>query len=139
MNAIDSARAQVEMADGVGPVFGAAWDAFDLISLVADRYAEKVTSWFVTWMALIPPACEGRDAVGFAPSVPPCGGTATDLGDLTQAPEDNALHALAELAAACAVKLSDAAADAVSGADASAAARALVAAEEIRGILRESS
>ena len=44
--------------------------AFEVISLAAEGRVDQDTDWFLTWAALIPPACEGRDAVGFAPSVP---------------------------------------------------------------------
>lgn len=136
MNAIDSARAQVEAADGLGPAFGALWDAFDVISLAAEGNAEKDTEWFLTWMALIPPACEGRDALGFAPSIQPGGRTAVGSDDLTRIPEDLAKRSAAELARACAAKLPELATVPVI-ADATAARRALVAAEEICEILRD--
>jgi hypothetical protein len=137
MNAVDSARAQVEAADGLGAVFEAVWDAFDVISLVADRYASNVTDSFLTWMALIPPACEGRDAIGFAPSAPSGGAMVVDLGDLAPVPEQRAAHALKELSAVCAAKLRGLTTGQVAAANAAAATRALVAAEELRAILAE--
>jgi hypothetical protein len=137
MNAISSARAQVETADGLGTVFGAAWVAFEIIRLAADGVAGQDTEWVLTWTALIPPACEGRDAIGFAPSVPSGEAITIDLSDLAQTPEDQVMRLVRELATACAAKLRGLIAGPVS-ADATAAARALVAAEEIRTTLRES-
>lgn len=137
MNAIHSARAQVEAADRLGPVFGAAWVAFEIIRLAADGFVDQDTDWVLTWTALIPPSCEGRDVIGFAPSVPSGEVVTIDLSDLAQIPEDRAMRLVRELAAACAAKLRELIAD-PAAADATAAARALVTAEEIRGILRES-
>jgi hypothetical protein len=136
MNEIDSARAQVEASDGLGPALRAVWWAFELISLTANGYAGQDTDWVLTWMALIAPACEGRDAIGFAPSVPSGEAITIDLAELTGAAEKRAAYALRNLAAICVAKLSGPATGNVA-ADATAAARALVAAEEILRILQE--
>jgi hypothetical protein len=138
MNAIDLAHAQMESADGLGPVFGAVWVAFEVIRLASDEFGRQDTDWVLTWTALIPPACEGRDAIGFAPSVPSGEAVTIDLSDLAQVPEEQAMRLVRELAASCAAKLRGVIADSAAAADAVAAARAVVAAEEIRAVLQES-
>ena len=116
-------------------MLGAAWDTFEAIRLTADAYSGRRTDQFVTWMAVIPPACEGRDAIGFAPSTPPDTALDIDLDGLSQLTEDQALRELARLASSCVARLRELAP--VTLKDRAAIARAIEAAEEISGLLTE--
>lgn len=133
MTTIDAAHAQVSEATGTGPVLGAAWDAFEVIRLTANAYSSRHTPGFVTWMAVIPPACEGRDAIGFAPSNPPESALVIDPADLGELPEDQAAGKLAALAASCAATLSGLRPHIAK--DSAAITHAITAAEEISGLL----
>lgn len=137
MRTIDSTHTWVRRAAGVGPAFSASWDAYELIRLVAGSYAEHVSDWYLTWMAVIPPACEGRDALGFAPSIPQGPGLAFDSEELSGVPDEQAAQMLAVLASVCAEKLRAIRPYLVAGRDVSAVAHAIKAADEIYGLLSQ--
>jgi hypothetical protein len=105
MTTIDSAHEQLVAADEIIAVLGAVWDAFEVTRLTADICSSQRTSTFVTWMAVIPPACEGRDAIGFTLPALPDSELLIDPADLGTLPEDQAACKLAALAAACEAKL----------------------------------
>jgi hypothetical protein len=136
MKIINSARAQIDAAVDLDAAFGAAWDVFELTRLVARSHADSADrASFAMWMSVIPPACEGRDAIGFAPSTPPGPGLPSDPDQLEGISEDHAADTLAELAGACAVKLRAFGPRANAAEDTYASARAAEAAEEICGFL----
>jgi hypothetical protein len=137
VNPIESARTQIDAVDGLAEVFGAAWDAFEVIQLVANTYADQVTDQYAMWMYAIPPACDGKDALGFAPSTPGGSVPAARLGDLGALTEDQSADALAGLADAVAAKLGVLDGRASTPKDALACTRAIGAARQIRKLLAE--
>lgn len=137
MQALDTIRARLDAADDLAAVMGAAWDAFELTRFVAHAYSSQHTSGYAMWMYAIPPACDGRDVLGFAPSVPDGSLVAMDLADLDGFTEYQSADELAALAMAVAAKLHGIVPAAVGTKDANACLRAAQAAETIRGLLIE--
>jgi hypothetical protein len=137
VNPIESARTQIDAVDGLAEVFGAAWDAFEVIRLVADTYAEQVTDQYAMWMYVIPAACDGRDALGFAPSTASGLVAPARLGDLGGLTEGQSADALAGLADAVAARLDVLDERASTPKDALACNRAIGAARQIHRLLTE--
>jgi hypothetical protein len=132
VKAIEMAGDRLTRAKDLEPVIAAAWEAFEIILAVSYQYGGRKSDWFATWMWAMSPACEGRDALGPAPSresrrirIGP--------GDLSAVSEDDAADASALLAAQLDEKLR-----AVTGhaapADARACLRAAQSARELREI-----
>jgi hypothetical protein len=109
-------------------VLTAGWEAFDRIRQIANARAHGTHGSYATWMSVIPPACEGRNAMGSAPS---------DDQDRQTAPEDyaaddQAAHYVVALAEALARRLRETA-----GIDRQTVERAVLAAAEIIGLLSD--
>jgi hypothetical protein len=71
MESLEAIRANLTKAQSAQKVLAAGREAFDLIRQVATERARIHPGAYPTWMSVIPPACEGRDALGRAPSIPP--------------------------------------------------------------------
>jgi hypothetical protein len=84
-------------------------------------------------MWVIPPACEGRDALGSAPSMPP--GPAAAHADQEPASEEEAARILTGLAATLYARLQAPAISSAAPGDLQACIRAADAAGEIRELL----
>jgi hypothetical protein len=83
---IDALRVRLGAVDGVADTFAAGWDTFELIQAVADDCADRAPDTFAAFMFAAASAAEGRDAVGFAPSMPagpgmPVGHPGSGAGD----------------------------------------------------------
>ena len=113
----------------------ASCEAFQFIVTVADHYADHTSGWFAKWMSVIPPACEGRDYLGLAPSMRREVVADVDPLDLEAISEDEAARSLASIVAALLKHLPAAAAMATDPADAQACAKAAEAAAEVRDLL----
>jgi hypothetical protein len=137
MRAIDGTRTRLDAATSLASTLAAGWDAFELIGAVSADYADRVSGAFATWMSAIPPSCEGRDALGFAPSMPEDIAPAAERPDVRTVDEDQAADLLAELAAVLCQQLQAAAAQAVIPEDAKACQRGADAAAEIRELLAQ--
>ena len=135
MRAIDGTRTRLYAADGLASKLAVGWDAFELIRAASDDYADRVSGAFATWMSAVAPACEGRDALDFAPSMPKDIAPAAEYPDVATVDEDQAADLLAELAAVLCEQLRAAAADAVLPEDVAACERGADAAAEIRELL----
>jgi hypothetical protein len=115
------------LADGLG----ACWAAFEWARLVADLFAARGTAHFVTWLSVVSPACEGRDAAGFAPSMPAAVAGLAGPPDLAGAAEAEVAVMMAALAVALQERLRVAAGAAREPGDLDACVRGSVAAAEI--------
>ena len=103
MQAIDRLNSRLEEAGTITTILLAGWDAFDLIQQLAAQYAGLLSSAYATWMWVLAPACEGRDALGSAPSMPPS--SAAGHPDPEPASEEEAARILADLAATLSARL----------------------------------
>lgn len=135
MTSFSVIEGRLESAGTLGEALGACWVAFECAGLVAESYAALASSHFATWVSVGAPACEGREAVGFAPSMPGTVAGVRGLPDPAQVPEEDAADLLARLAVAIQRCLRGAAERAQVAGDAEACARAAGAAAEIRGLL----
>src|SRR5229473_6066520 len=71
MNDIAAARRRVQQASGLGGVLDAAYDAFEsMLSVIRDR-EDSADGMFIPFVMAATCAANGRDAVLFAPSLPP--------------------------------------------------------------------
>jgi hypothetical protein len=132
MNAFEAIEGRLASAGTLREALGASWAGFECVRQVADVYAARVTGHFATWMSVVGPACEGRDAVGFAPSMPGAAAVMAGLPDLAGVAEDDAARMVAAVAAALQERLRVVGGAARVPGDAEACARAADAAAEIR-------
>jgi|SRR5579875_4084418 len=71
MGNVDGLRVQLAEAAEAAEVLTAGWDIFAFIAEAAGRLAAESGELFPALMSVAVAAAEGRDAVGFAPSLPP--------------------------------------------------------------------
>src|SRR5260370_38345268 len=100
MTLLGVVEGRLALAHTVSEALTACWAAFEWASQVADSFAEPGSAHFATWLSVIAPACEGRDAVGFAPSMPGAAAELTGPPDLAGGAEVEAAVMLAAVAAA---------------------------------------
>ena len=138
MKPLKAIHNHLDQATGTANLLTTGWDAFELIQQVAFGQAEHDTGGYATWMSVVPPACEGRDALAQAPSMPQGAGRelAMEAGDLGSADEVAAI--LAALAARLALRLRAKAEELAGTGDQRALDRGADAAEEVRGLLAAS-
>jgi hypothetical protein len=67
---IDALSARLSAVCTLVDTLAVAWDIFDLVQVVANGYADREPSMFAAFLFTAASAAEGRDAVGFAPSIP---------------------------------------------------------------------
>jgi hypothetical protein len=102
---IGSLWARLAAADEVADMLAAGWDTFELVQAVADDYADRAPDTFAAFMFAAVSAAEGRDALGFAPSMPTSPGTSvgyarSDVGDAREIADE-----LADLVSALKTRL----------------------------------
>jgi hypothetical protein len=135
VHAIASAQARLTAASTQGPVFDAALAAFEVTRLIAHEYSRRHTSSYPMWMYTVPAACDGRDALGFAPSTPDGPLLGAEDIDLDSGSEEAAADALADLAASIADRLRAVAAQLDTPGDVAACENAVGAADTLQGLL----
>ena len=135
MLAIDAMRARLDGAGSLAASLATGWDAFELLRVVTDGCADGADGLFAAFMTASASAANGRDLVGWAPSLLP--GRAAGIG-----PRDEVLHdpdevadALAMLASALSARLTSAASRAADTGDRSACEHAADEACRIRALL----
>ena len=120
-----------ELAD----IISGSWVAFECIRLCANEFADQVTGHFATWVTAGAPACEGRDALVRAPSMPAAAAFPGPLSaGIAEAGEDAAARLVGELAALLEERLGAAVQQSAVPEDAKACSRAAEAAAEIRDL-----
>lgn len=70
MKSVDDFKARLTGTRDVAEILAAGWDIFALVALLAGEIAAEKAELFPVFMSVAAAAAEGRDAVGFAPSVP---------------------------------------------------------------------
>jgi hypothetical protein len=84
VQAVVTMRERLDEADGVAATLSAGWDTFDLIQQIADGCAADPDSGlFAAFLLAAGAAGQGRDAVGFAPSIPANSDPVDERGDET--------------------------------------------------------
>lgn len=125
-------------AEGLADELAAGWEAFQFIVMVADHYSRLTSEQFAMWMFAIPPASDGRDYVGGAPSMRRNPAPCAQLPDLTAVGEDNAADGLAAIAGTLMESLQAMKGAASNQADVQACARAAETAASVRNLLAAS-
>jgi hypothetical protein len=75
---IDALRVRLSAAGTVADTLVVAWDIFELVQVVANGCAGREPSLFAAFLFTAAAAAEGRDAAGFAPSIPDVPGISVD-------------------------------------------------------------
>src|ERR1035438_1482264 len=71
MTFLISARDRLEQAAGVAAVLDAAYDAFESMRLAFRAHEDPASGLFAAFVMAAASAADGRDAIAFAPSLPP--------------------------------------------------------------------
>ena len=71
MTSLHRARARLEHAVGLTAVMDAAYDAFENLLAVIREHEDPANGLFAAFMFAAASAANGRDAILFAPSLPP--------------------------------------------------------------------
>lgn len=135
MLAIDAMRARLDGAGSLAETLATGWDAFELLRAATDGCADGADGLFAAFMTASASAANGRDLVGWAPSLPP--GRAAGIGPRHEPlhDPDEVADALAMLATALSARLSSAASQAAHTEDRSACEHAADEARRIRALL----
>jgi len=139
MSPVLGPRERLQHAAALTAVLDAAYDAFEQM-LLAIRFHENPTSGlFATFIMAAASAADGRDAVAFAPSLPPRPGTqAPGDGEPAEENAEAIAESVAVLSRLLAVRLAQAGASAPDPGDRAACADAAWCAEYIYGLLHSS-
>lgn len=138
MTCLRNASQRLDHAAGLAAIMDAAYDGFEDMLAVLRAYEDQAGSLFAAFM-LAAAAAAGRDAILFAPSLPPGQGRTQLASALAADPEASAGHAAdaaAELGQLLAERLAGAGQAAADPADRAACADAARCAQEICGLLR---
>jgi hypothetical protein len=134
MSAPEAVRTRLLAASTPDEVIGASWDAFESIWQCANELAGRATENFAAWASAAAPACEGREALGRAPSMPQAAAAPGLPIWISGTGERVAARMVGELAALLQERLQAAARQPATPGDARACLRALEAAAEIHGL-----
>lgn len=120
MNRIATARARLNAAIGLPAVLDAAYDAFEDILSVLRHHEERAGHAFPAFVLAAGAAANGRDWAGDAPSLPPATATSVPAGAgdlLSDRDWAGVATEVAALSQLLAVRLTEAAGNAISEAD----------------------
>lgn len=98
-------RERLGAAEGVGDTLAAGWDTFELVQAVANECSDLSPDLFPAFMFAAASAAEGRDAVGFAPSMPASPGQPASLTRPVSADAHQIADQLADLVTALGLRL----------------------------------
>ena len=135
MSASGALVSNLEEADDLTATLASCWDAFEFIQQTASAYAVVGSARCYAFLYALAAACEGRDAVGTAPSMPAGAGTTASVPDPDTTGVDEVAALLTRLAEQIYSKLTTATTLPVHAADREAVLQAAKSAAEIRGLL----
>lgn len=67
---VPTMRRRLDVTGDLADTLSASWDAFEFVQVAANAYADRTPELFAGFLFAAAAAAEGRDAVGFAPSMP---------------------------------------------------------------------
>jgi len=129
---------RLKRAEGLAAIFAASADTFEFIQQSAAAYAKPGTGLYHAFLSVVPLACEGRDLVSHAPSMPHSRvttGVIDPLDPETTSPI-RAADAIADLSAELAHRLAEAVRLGRHAGDRDALRHASLAVTELAGILK---
>jgi hypothetical protein len=132
---IDVMRARLGAAGNLADILAVGWDAFDLVQAVADSCADRSPGMFAAFLFAAVSAVEGRDACGFAPSIPAGPGMPAEQAGPGPGDVDEVAGVLGGLVAVLGSKLQAAAGQADDPGDRRACEHAVQQAGQIRDLL----
>ena len=137
MTSIPRAQQRLQHAAGLAAILDAAYDAFENMLQAIRAHEDPASGLFAAFMMAAASAADGRDAILFAPSLPPGEGstpTADDEGPAAKSAQ-NIADAAAGLSRLLAARLTEARTTAADPDDRAACADAVCCAESIHGLL----
>jgi hypothetical protein len=137
VNEIRLIRRRLADADGLPAVLAAGWDIFELIATIASASAGESPDMYPAFTFAHGAAVSGRNAIAFAPSLPPISGGAGHELPKPSGNADEIADDLAGLASALSVRLRASAGLAADAADRSACENAASQAERITWLLAQ--
>jgi hypothetical protein len=139
MSPVPRPRERLQHAASMPAVLEAAYDAFEQMLVVVRAHENPASGLFAAFVMSAASAADGRDAVAFAPSLPPRLGTQPpDDGEMAEDNDEAGAEAVAALSRLLAVRLAQAGASAPDPGDRVACADAARCAENIYGLLHRS-
>ena len=137
MTSIPRALQRLQDAAGLAAILDAAYDAFEDMLQAIRSHEDPASGLFAAFLMAAASAADGRDAILFAPSLPPAQGNSTPAGDQGPAGESAAsiAGAAAGLSRVLAARLTEARETAADPGDRAACADALCCAQSIAGLL----
>ena len=141
MSPIPEIGERLQHAAGLAEVLDAAYDAFEQMLLAIRAHENPASGLFAAFVMAAASAADGRDAVGFAPSLPPDRGKsapADDNGRQAAESAESIAEPVAGLSRLLAARLAQAGESASDPGDRAACADAVCCAESIYGLLHRS-
>jgi hypothetical protein len=132
MTCLAAARDRVQEAEGLPAILDAAYTAFEGMLTVIEDHQDPDDAMFISFVMAAPCAASGRDAVLFAPSLPPVPLRVTSKQTEPQRSEVTSARQLAELCELLASRLAEAAGAATQRRDQTACCQAADCARELR-------
>ena len=137
MNQIELAHQHLADADDVPAVLAASWELFELIAAIASASAVECPDMYPAFTFASGAAVNGRNALAFAPSLPPLPRGAAQDPPKPSGEVYRTADALAGLSSALSIRLQETAGLAASTADRSACENAASDADRITQLLAE--
>ena len=141
MTPIPRTQQRLRHTAGLPAILAAAYDAFEDMLLAVRAHEDPAGGLFAAFMMAAAAAADGRDAVGFAPSLPPCHSQDGPAGDdAAHAGEsaENSAAAAASLSRLLMARLAEARRSSSDPADQAACADAIRCAKTIHDLLGRS-
>jgi hypothetical protein len=119
MERITAARVRLVQASDLPAMLGAAYGAFEAMLPVIHAQEDSLGGGFAAFVMAAASAANGRDAIAFAPSLPPAAPAAAAIGDGRDRPvtEAEAAAALIDLSQVLASRLADISQEAATAGD----------------------
>ena len=138
MTSIPRTQQRLQDAAGLAAILDAAYDAFEDMLQAIRAHEDPASGAFAAFIMAGASAADGRDAILFAPSLPPGQGNSTPAGD-DEGPAGESAASIADAAAGLcrllAARLTEAWETAADPGDRAACADAVCCAESIHGLL----
>jgi hypothetical protein len=135
VNRIKLIHQRLAEADGLPAVLSVSWEIFELVGTIASASAGKSPDMYPAFTFARGSAVSGRNAIAFAPSLPPVSGETGHRPLKPAGDVDEIADALANLASAVSIRLRESAGLAAADGDRSACENAAGEAERIAWFL----
>jgi hypothetical protein len=115
MTRMEAAAGRLRRAGDLGAVLGAAYEAFEVMRVVVRAREDPASGLFAAFVMAAALAADGRDAIAFAPSMPPRGPGVPGAGGVLAGTAEEVARGVAGLSGLVAVRLGQVAGQAEPG------------------------